>query len=100
MSVLAALYPLPHARLDTDGETTAPRKQAARMLKCECQVCGYTVRTARKWLETARTHYARSMDMGRCCMSRLTVMKMSRATAKRLRLFTTKRLSGISRLAA
>lgn len=22
------------------------------MLKCECQACGYTVRTARKWLET------------------------------------------------
>lgn len=23
------------------------------MLKCEHQACGYTVRTARKWLETA-----------------------------------------------
>jgi len=23
------------------------------MLKCECQACGYTVRIARKWLETA-----------------------------------------------
>jgi hypothetical protein len=23
------------------------------LLKCECQACGYTVRTARKWLETA-----------------------------------------------
>jgi len=22
------------------------------MLKCECQTCGYTVRTTRKWLET------------------------------------------------
>ncbi len=45
--------PHPDARLDTTGETTAPRKQAARMLKCECQTCGYTVRTTRKWLETA-----------------------------------------------
>ena len=45
--------PLPHARLDTGGETTAPKKQAARMLKCECEACGYTVRTARKWLESA-----------------------------------------------
>ena len=44
---------LPHARLDTGGLTTAPRKQSVRMLKCECQACGYTVRTARKWLETA-----------------------------------------------
>lgn len=51
--ILAAAGPLPHARLDTDGETTAPKKQATRMLKCECATCGYTVRTARKWLETA-----------------------------------------------
>src|SRR3546814_18282994 len=45
--------PLPHARLDTDGESTAPKKQKTRMLKCECAECGYTVRTARKWLEQA-----------------------------------------------
>ena len=51
--ILAAAGPLPHARLDTGGLTTAPRKQAVRMLKCECLTCGYTVRTARKWLETA-----------------------------------------------
>lgn len=51
--ILAVAGPLPHARLDTDGETTAPKKQAARMLKCECQACGYTMRIARKWLETA-----------------------------------------------
>lgn len=49
--ILAAAGPLPHARLDTGGQTTAPKKQAARMLRCECQACGYTVRTARKWLE-------------------------------------------------
>lgn len=51
--ILAAAGPLPHARLDTGSETTAPKKQATRMLKCECAACGYTVRTARKWLETA-----------------------------------------------
>ena len=51
--ILGVAGPLPHARLDTGGETTAPKKQATRMLKCECQACGYTVRTARKWLETA-----------------------------------------------
>lgn len=51
--ILVAAGPLPHARLDTGGQTTAPKKQAVRMLKCECQACGYTVRTARKWLETA-----------------------------------------------
>lgn len=51
--ILSAAGPLPHARLDTGGETTRPKKQAARMLKCECATCGYTVRTARKWLEKA-----------------------------------------------
>lgn len=29
--ILDAAGPLPHARLDTGGETTAPKKQAARM---------------------------------------------------------------------
>lgn len=48
--ILEAAGPLPHARLNTAAETTAPKKQAARMLKCECATCGYTVRTARKWL--------------------------------------------------
>jgi hypothetical protein len=51
--ILEAVGPLPHARLDTDGESTAPKKQKTRMLKCECATCGYTVRTARKWLELA-----------------------------------------------
>ena len=51
--ILECVGPLPHARLDTDGESTAPRKQKTRMLKCECATCGYTVRTARKWLEQA-----------------------------------------------
>src|SRR3546814_3877501 len=51
--MLESVGPLPHARLDTDGESTAPKKQKARMLKCECATCGYTVRTARKWLEQA-----------------------------------------------
>ena len=50
---LETVGPLPHARLDTGGESTAAKKQKARMLKCECVTCGYTVRTARKWLELA-----------------------------------------------
>ena len=40
-------------RLDTDGATTRPKTQATWMLKCACEACGYTVRTARKWLEIA-----------------------------------------------
>src|SRR3546814_9319641 len=51
--ILDAVGPLPHARLDTDGVSTAPKKQKTRMLKCECATCGYTARTARKWLEQA-----------------------------------------------
>src|SRR3546814_1777644 len=46
--ILESVGPLPHARLDTDGESTAPKKQKTRMLKCECATCGYTVRTARR----------------------------------------------------
>ncbi|KAJ8139604.1 hypothetical protein OY671_007187 [Metschnikowia pulcherrima] len=51
--ILDAAGPLPHARLDTDGESTAPKEQKTRMSKCECATCGYTARTARKWLEQA-----------------------------------------------
>ena len=42
-----------HARLNTVGESAAPKKQKTRMLKCACATCGYTVRTAPKWLELA-----------------------------------------------
>lgn len=35
------------------GSRPRPKKQKTRMLKCECAECGYTVRTARKWLEQA-----------------------------------------------
>lgn len=36
---------------DEDVLTTRPRRQVSRMIKCACGQCGYTVRTARKWLE-------------------------------------------------
>lgn len=38
--ILAAAGPLPHVRLDTAGETTRPKKQARRLLKCECGTYG------------------------------------------------------------
>ena len=63
--ILEAVGPLPHARLDTDGESTAPKKQKTRMLKCECAACGYTVRTARKWLELAGAPLCPTEDHGR-----------------------------------
>lgn len=69
--VLANAGPLPHARLDTGGETSAPRKQATRILKCECRACGYTVRTARKWLRWP-VHPFADLGMGRCSMIRST----------------------------
>lgn len=63
--ILDAAGALPHARLDTDGESTAPKKQRTRMLKCECATCGYTVRTARKWLESAGAPLCPIEDHGR-----------------------------------
>jgi len=29
------------------------KKQTTRLVKCECDGCGYTVRTTRKWIEAA-----------------------------------------------
>lgn len=49
--VLAEVGPYPHGALrpGSSGSSTGP-KQGTRMLKCECPVCGYMVRTTRKWL--------------------------------------------------
>jgi len=49
--ILAAAGPLPHASLNFSGLTTRPKKQSARLIKCECGECGYIVRTARSWIE-------------------------------------------------
>jgi hypothetical protein len=48
--ILTAVGPLPHARL---GQSSGPPKQTTRLLKCQCPKCGYTVRVAAKWLDTA-----------------------------------------------
>ncbi|MCT2388852.1 SprT-like domain-containing protein [Erwinia pyrifoliae] len=45
-----AIGPLPHGRLNTDGESTKPKQQKNRHVKCACEECGYAIRTARKWL--------------------------------------------------
>ncbi len=39
---------LPHSRLNLSDR----KKQTTRLVKCECEECGYTVRTTGKWLET------------------------------------------------
>lgn len=40
---------IPHAQL-AGGLTSAPKKQTTRMVKCECNTCGFLFRTAKKWL--------------------------------------------------
>lgn len=48
--ILAEVGKLPHKRLDLSGLTTKPKKQSARMIKCECAACGYIARTSKKWI--------------------------------------------------
>lgn len=52
--------PYPHAELNP-GETK--KTQGTRMIKCECEECGYTVRTTRTWLEHGAPHCA-DLDHG------------------------------------
>lgn len=47
----AELGEYPHSKLDSLKEPS--KKQSTRMLKCECQTCGYTCRVSNKWLEQA-----------------------------------------------
>lgn len=49
--ILEAIGPMPHGKLTWGGLSSAPPKQKARMIKCECPECGYVVRTAQKWLD-------------------------------------------------
>jgi hypothetical protein len=50
--VIEELGPIPHGRLGL-GESSGPKKQSTRMIKCECSECGYVVRTSKKWIELA-----------------------------------------------
>lgn len=43
------LGPYPHVMLDK--EERPAKKQSTRMIKLECETCGYTARTTRKWLD-------------------------------------------------
>ena len=62
--ILDTVGALPHVRLDSGGQSTAPKKQTTRLLKCECGTCGYTVRTARKWLDRAGAPLCPAPDHG------------------------------------
>lgn len=48
--VVKSIGEYPHAVLNAMGRI---KKQGTRMIKCECDECGYTVRTTRTWLESA-----------------------------------------------
>lgn len=51
--IVAKLGALPHARLDPGADTTK-KKQTTRLIKCECEDCGFVFRASAKWaLETA-----------------------------------------------
>lgn len=47
--MVADVGPYPHETLNA---SSAPKKQGTRMVKCECEECGYVVRTTSKWIET------------------------------------------------
>lgn len=50
-AILDGLGMFPHAALKA-GHNGAHKPQGTRMLKVECPVCGYVVRTTSKWLDT------------------------------------------------
>jgi hypothetical protein len=53
LPIVEAAGPYPHAEIIGAARAAgAPKKQNARMIKAECPSCGYTVRLARKWIET------------------------------------------------
>lgn len=45
--LVAEIGEYPHAKLDASGA----KKQTTRMIKTECEECGYIAYTSRKWLE-------------------------------------------------
>lgn len=48
---IATQGPYPAARLNP--ALSGVKRQGTRLLKCECSVCGYTVRTTAKWINAA-----------------------------------------------
>lgn len=49
--ILSTVGKFPHAALNFDGIRSGPKKQTTRLLKVECEECGYVARVARSWLE-------------------------------------------------
>lgn len=51
--LIDAAGPYPHKRLNAFAAVGARKKQKARLLKAECEACGYTVRVTRTWVVQA-----------------------------------------------
>ena len=64
--ILSAAGSLLHARLDTGEQTTAPKKQAVRMLNASARLAATLSGLC---ANGSRRHSARSRGMGRCTMS-------------------------------
>jgi hypothetical protein len=47
--IIAEIGDLPHATLNSSSLSSGPKKQATRMLKCECNDCGFTFRASAVW---------------------------------------------------
>jgi predicted SprT family Zn-dependent metalloprotease len=46
--IIAKLGPCPHAKIDPSA--SGQKKQSTRLLKCECEDCGFTFRATAKWV--------------------------------------------------
>lgn len=63
--ILDALGPIPHAAMDAKSSKTGTKKQSTRMIKCECDECGFIFRTSRQWaLEAAAELQCPDADCG------------------------------------
>ncbi|MGL5683610.1 MAG: hypothetical protein ACRDDZ_11260 [Marinifilaceae bacterium] len=50
IKIVNKLGTFPHACLTPQGLAKAQKPDKCRMFKCECPMCGYTVRIANKWI--------------------------------------------------
>jgi hypothetical protein len=61
-ALLATVGPIPHGALDP--ALSGRRVQSTRMIKCQCEVCGYTARTTRQWIHTVGAPFCGSGTHG------------------------------------
>ena len=49
--IIEDIGPYPHGALDARKMSNGIKKQSTRLIKCECDVCGYNARVTSKWLD-------------------------------------------------